>query len=371
MGDLVHQGPDEITVGGGLRRVLFAQQAPGERNDDLGDPRVHVVLEEDPLAPLLLVDARVVGEVVGDRLVAVPQVARAEGRVHHLHRSGLAALGGTVLGRERQRVLDVGHVLLEDGELPALLLVADEDGGAVGTLHAEQTVQVRLVGREDQVEFRVRQLDPGHVARVVVVGQEGLGAQLQESRERRVVGQLRGFLERARRGIQELLVSDVVRDRRELLSVANDDRTLVVDRLPLFRMGLDVRLDRVARESLRVEPDSGRHRLLADEGAVLVEEVPAASVDPEVAPEGLVAGIGGAGERLVEGQSLRVALPPEDVLDLPAGLDELLDELALARRELLHREGHGNLFPSRQARGKIRRNLRARRRGSRIGVLPM
>ena len=52
---------------------------------------VHEILEKDFLRAFLLVHARIIGQVVGDGLVTVRKVSRAEGRVHHFHRSLKAA----------------------------------------------------------------------------------------------------------------------------------------------------------------------------------------------------------------------------------------------------------------------------------------
>ena len=60
------------------------------------------------LRALFLVDARIVGQIVGYGLVAMTQIARAKGSVHHLHWSLKAVLGRPVLGSQRQRILDVG-----------------------------------------------------------------------------------------------------------------------------------------------------------------------------------------------------------------------------------------------------------------------
>ena len=95
----------------------------------------------------------------------------------------MALLRRPVGGGERQRVLNVGDVLLVERELRALRFVADQDGRAVRGLHAEEIVEVGLVGREDDVELRILADPPMQIARVVVVVQQGVGAQSQELRE--------------------------------------------------------------------------------------------------------------------------------------------------------------------------------------------
>ena len=115
-------------------------------------------------------NARIVRKVVGDGLVPVPQVPRAVRRVHDFHGGGPAALGRPVLGRQGKGLLELGDELAELFEPGALAFVADEHGRAVGSLDAEEIVQVRLVRRQDEIELRVLELDPGDVARIVVVG---------------------------------------------------------------------------------------------------------------------------------------------------------------------------------------------------------
>jgi hypothetical protein len=129
--DLVHHGRREIPLGRralGLRRI---HHAPGQRQDDLVHARVHEILEENLFRAFFLMDTRIVRQIVGDRLVAVAQVARAERRVHHFHRRRVAADRRPVVALERQRVLNVGNPSLVRRQLPAFRLVSNEHGGAV------------------------------------------------------------------------------------------------------------------------------------------------------------------------------------------------------------------------------------------------
>src|SRR5262252_1297631 len=98
-------------------------------------------------------DARIVRQIVSYCLVSVPQVTRAERGIHHLHRSRMATLGWAIFGCKRQRVLNVGNVLLIPCELLALRFIANEDRGPVRRLHAEYLVKIRFVRREDHIEL--------------------------------------------------------------------------------------------------------------------------------------------------------------------------------------------------------------------------
>ena len=175
----------QIAFGGSLRRLGGLHQLPRDRQDDVGHARIHEVLEEDLLRAFFLMDARIVRQIVGHRLVAMAQIAGAIRRVHHLHGRQMAALRRAGGGLHRERVLDIRHILLIDRQLPALLFIADQNRSAEGGLHAQQIVEIGFIGREDHIELGIFQFQPGQVAFVVVAGQKRVGAQPQEIRELR------------------------------------------------------------------------------------------------------------------------------------------------------------------------------------------
>ena len=184
----MHHGARQIAVRGGERRLVRAQQALRDRQDHVIHARVHEILEENFLRAFLFVNARIVRQIVGHRLVAVAQVARAVRRVHHFHRREQSALRGPVLGRQRQAVLNVRNIFLEHFELAAFRFVADQDGGAVGSLHSQKIVEISFVRREDHVEFRIDQADPGDVAVEILIGlaaRRRAGAEIWRTRRRR------------------------------------------------------------------------------------------------------------------------------------------------------------------------------------------
>ncbi len=85
MGDFVQEGAREVAFAAHFGSLVGAHHAFGHGEDDVVHARVHEILEEDFLCALDLVDAGIIGQIVGDGLVAVAQVAGAIGRVHHLH----------------------------------------------------------------------------------------------------------------------------------------------------------------------------------------------------------------------------------------------------------------------------------------------
>ncbi len=310
-------------------------------------------------------NARIVRQIVGDGLIAVAQIARAIWRVHHLHRRGVTLLRRPVLRREWQRVLDVGNVLLEHRELPALLFVAHQHRRAVRGLHAEEIVEIGLVRGVDDVELRILQGDPQQIAGVVVVGQERLRPGAKERRERCIAAVGRRVAQMRRRGDEPVLEFDVIRHGAQLQRIAAHqlyDRALGVDRVFLIRMCFDVRLDLVAGDAFREERAAGRHRLGADEGAVLVELIEAAAVDPEIASRRALRRKG-----MIRGDVQRVVLAPVDVLEIAAGGDQLRDEVPLARTHPLHRERHLDRLEAREALFDVRRDRAGKGGGEKKG----
>jgi hypothetical protein len=163
--DLVQQRGRHVALGRRLLSLAGLHQKLGDGQDHYGHARVHEVFEEDFLGALFLMNARVVRQIVGDGLVAVPQIAGAKRRVHDLHGREVTVLrwlGGRVDG---ERILNCGHVLLIDRQLAAFLFVANQHRGAVGRLDAQQIVEIGFVRREDDVDLGVFQIEPCQVAR--------------------------------------------------------------------------------------------------------------------------------------------------------------------------------------------------------------
>ena len=174
-------------------------------------------------------NARIVRQVVGDRLVAVPQVARPEWGIHHFHRRHVAAHRGPIDRRERQRILDVRHPLLILREVAALGFVANQNRRAVRRFHAEQIVQIGFVGREDHVNLGVLQLDPRDIAGVVIVGRQRIGAHPQKPGERRIRRERRGAAQRRCGAGDEWLELIVVRPADQVRSLTAHQRVAAVD----------------------------------------------------------------------------------------------------------------------------------------------
>src|SRR5207302_5808420 len=109
-----------------------------------------------------------------------------------------------------------------------------------------------------------------------------------------------------------------------------DDGALVVDGFLLRWMRFDIRLDLIAREAFRKQAAAGRHRLVANERLVVIEKIVAAAIDPEVTPRVAQLRIRSAGQAVVERDVRGVVLSPEDVLEIAAGRNHLVDHAPLA-----------------------------------------
>jgi len=62
----------------------------------------------------------------------------------------------------------------------------------VGRLDAQNVVQIGFVGRQDQVDLRVLQIEPGDIARVIIVVEQGFGAGSKKSRKGDIGTEIRG-----------------------------------------------------------------------------------------------------------------------------------------------------------------------------------
>ena len=156
-------------------------------------------------------------------------------------------------------------------------------------LRVEPLVLVDLVRPDRRLDARV-ELHPRHVARVVVVAEEGVGAARQERLQRRLRRQRGRLAQQVGRARQLALVLDAVGHDLEpgLAALAGRPARMVVKN-PVacarsrLRQRLQPRLDVGLGRAGRVEVRAfrlGRHA--GDERLVVVEPVPGPLVDQEV-----------------------------------------------------------------------------------------
>ena len=159
--------------------------------------------------PFSLHDAFVVRQVERGGLHAAVAVAGGEDDVDDADGRERAELRIAILGIDRQRVLELLQVRGERLQLLRLRFVADGDERFERRLEVEPLVLVDLVRADRRLDRRV-ELHPCDVARVVVVGEERLGAGRQEALQRRLRRRV-GRLAQQRRGAAQLaLVLDAV-----------------------------------------------------------------------------------------------------------------------------------------------------------------
>ena len=247
---------------------------------------------------------------------------------------------------DRQVVLHFLQVRRDGLELVGLGLVADGDVGFEAGLVAEQLVVVGLVGADGDIERRV-QVHPGDIARVVVVGEEGIGAQRQELLERRVVGERGSLAQESGRLLQIGRVRLVVGHDRQFLVGIPPDHGEESDGLFALRRGqrLDPGFELLARHIGRIEirPHRLALRHAGDKRGVIVDIAPRAFVEPEIV-QALLAER--CGVLLQLGVQLAISAPhlvEEQVVQHARGLHELGQRLAVAggERGVIVLRGHG------------------------------
>ena len=231
-------------------------------------------------------------------------------------------------------------------ELVGLGFVADGDVGFEAGLVAEQLVVVGLVGADGDVERRV-EIHPGDVAGVIVVGEEGVGAQGQEFLERGVVGERGGFAQEARGLLKIGGVGLVVGDEGEfLVGIAPDDGEESDGLFALRRgQGFDPGFELLAGHVRRIEIGAQRLALghAGDEGGVIVEIAPGAFVEPEIVQALLAEG---RGVLLQFGVEVAIAAPElvhEQVVEHAGGFDQFGQGFTVAGGERggIVLRGHG------------------------------
>ena len=140
--------------------------------------------------------------------------------------------------REWKRFLEIGDVLLKCGDFFAFYVVANHDGRAVRRFHAKQTIKINFVRSEDDVELWITEVHPGDVARIVIVREQGIGAEAEEFRESRIVTKRSGGAEIRGHGNEKFTKCDVIGNGLKSIVDPTDYR------VPLYRPFLrGIRLD--------------------------------------------------------------------------------------------------------------------------------
>ena len=192
---------------------------------------------------------------------------------------------------------------------------------------------IGFVGRKDDVKLRILQFQPGQVAGEVIVAEQRVGAQAKKLRECRIVAEFGRRPQSFCRRLQKGAKCNVVGNGLQFVLLPAHDGELIVDRCLLLRMLLDVLLDLIARQVRGIEASARRHGFGADKRLVLIYQIEAGSVDPQIAAQFDIAPVLARGQRLVQDQALGIALPPVDTFEIAAGLHQFANQLLLASAE--------------------------------------
>jgi len=243
-----------------------------------------------------------------------------------------------------------GEFLHQVLEASALLQVAPAQHAFVGRLVAEEVVVIDLVGADEELQRPALQGDPGTVALVVVVVQEGLGPQGEVIGQRRVVAEAGGLQEAFGGRLQEIPIGTVVGDGLQSAVPATDEGIGAGEGRPVLGMFGQIGLELLPGEVLGVKASPGGTGLLADEGAVLVQTVPGAGHQFKEAQAFPVPGVTGRGQPLPQVGVAGPDLAEVDFVNLPAGGDEVANQGPFPLIQVapvggqLHRDEAGQTF---------------------------
>jgi hypothetical protein len=236
---------------------------------------------------------------------------------------GAGHLGLVVIGH-RQAALQRRQHRRVLREALAPLHVLHEHVGLERGLVAEQFVLVGLDRADDEVEAVVLHVEPGHVARTVLVGAQRLGAQFEVLAQAWILGEPRCTLEQDR-GALELgaVVPRVRHDLQHALGVAGEHGVLAAAARQVRAVEFLARhVERIEAGDIGLRTDTRHERRIAGEA------VPRPVVDLDEAARGRV---GDAREQLRSVAGVR--LPPEQVVHDHGRIDEQAHHLPFLRAE--------------------------------------
>src|ERR1700684_2554070 len=204
-----------------------------------------------------------------------------------------------MFSRQRQRGLYLRYISLESFQLLALALIAHHNRRTIGTFYAEQSVQVSFVGRENDVEFRILQVEPRQVAREVIVAEQGIGPKTKRFRKLGVTAEVGRGSQGFGRRLQESAKRNAVGNSLQFPRMPSYDGELIVDCGFLIGMLLGELLDLIACHVCGIGPSPRRHGFGANKRLILVEQIEAGSVNPQITPEFDIALVAARNQRLV------------------------------------------------------------------------
>ena len=133
--------------------------------------------------------------------------------------------------------------------------------------------------------FWILQLQPCQVARKVIIAEQRIGPQPKKLCERRIITKFGRRPQSFRRRLQKSAKRNSVGNRLQFFVLPPHDRELIVDRRLLIRMLLDVLLHLIPRQVRRIKSSPRRNRLRPDKRFILVKQIEARGVNPQVATQ--------------------------------------------------------------------------------------
>ena len=333
---LVPQRVQEERLGGQIAELVLGHQHLGDRREDLLELGFHDVAQQHLLRTLGLADPLVVGQIEGDGLHAGARIAGRVDLVNHPDGRLAAAVEVLEPVSDGQLGLQPRQFILEGGQPRRLLGIGDGDEGLEGCLVPEQTVLVGLVGSDGDLH-RTVQIHPEHVGFVVVIAQKGRRPRAQEIAQRRVVGQIGGFVQQLRGLVQVIGEEGRIGycDQAPGLVTANHREEVVEILLP----GLDPRPFRGV-QIRRVVIGAVGMRRVADERFEVQATIPRSIVDAKIPFGPFALRRGQRVDPLLPARPIGTGLSPEQLVHHACGRHELVQHGPLAGGQVVEVRRH-------------------------------
>src|SRR2546423_1091571 len=145
----------------------------------------------------------------------------------------------------------------------------------------------------------------------------------------------------------------MIRNSDEILLLQFENRPRIVNLGFLCRMRSDVVFDFLARDAGWKESVARLVTSVGEERRIALEQIVAIAVDQQVMMDLLFSRAGTVGERLVDRESFRITLSPEDALEILAGFNQLSHHGDFPRREAAGVERHLDRAKLRELRGEV------------------
>ena len=265
--------------------------------------------------------------------------------VGHRDRAFETALEVLVLVGDREVLLHRAEVILVLCQRRAFLGIAQGDEALERSLGPVESVGVDLVGADRDLDRRILQIHPRHLAFEIVVVQEALRAQRKEPLEARVGCAFGSLFEQARGRHQPFAIGLRIRHRDEAVAAPLDHRIGTGKSLALIGIGCQIGVEFLSGQVGGIEAGSFGHGLRTPEGPQFGDLVPRTEIAIEHRQQQVAIGPAAARDRLAQLGQLHAALAQVDLVHVTAGFDQQVYHLAL----FLGKEaGVGGHFDGRQ-----------------------